>query len=117
MLKKIFSQEKGMTLLLTVFVLGGVLAISSALATTAVIQLKISGAVEDSTVAFYAADAGVECRLYYIRQGEFGVTDDCLALTTLNNGASYQIDPLFPTNPMKAIGIYRATRRGIEATY
>ncbi|HBA52353.1 TPA: hypothetical protein DCY68_00940 [Candidatus Azambacteria bacterium] len=118
---KIFNQhffsEKGITLLLTVFVLGGILAIAASLATTAVIQLKISGAVEDSTVAFYAADAGIECRLYYIRQGEFGVTDDCMTLTTLNNGASYQIDSLYSTNPMKAVGIYRATRRGIEATY
>lgn len=108
-------SEKGITLLMTIFVLGGVLAISSAIANTVIIQLKISGAAEDSTIAFFAADAGVECRLWYIRQGAAG--DDCLSITNLANAASYEIKTGFETNPLKSVGSYRATKRGIEATY
>lgn len=119
-LKSHLFSEKGITMLLTVFVLGSVLAIASALATTVVIQLRVAGATEDSTVAVFASDAGIECKLRELRYADI----TCPASGDLGGGLGYDLTtpPASEcgsgiTTCIKSVGKYRATRRGIEATY
>lgn len=66
--------KKGITLLIAVLTAGVLLSISLAIFNIAIKELVISSTGRESQVAFYAADSGVECALYWDGQGEFGET-------------------------------------------
>ncbi len=61
-------MNKGISLLLTILILGIILAITSVMALVVLQELKISSNVEESTVAFFAADTGIEYGLYLERK-------------------------------------------------
>jgi hypothetical protein len=70
--KKIYEQKvkeaqkpKGFTLLFSILVSTLVLAVGASVVSIALRQLVISGTGRDSQYAFYAANTGVECALYW----------------------------------------------------
>jgi len=66
-----FEPKRGIALLLVVVLLSALLSISLGIFNVVFGQLKISGEISDSFVAFYAADQGIEKTLYRDRiQGE-----------------------------------------------
>ncbi len=58
-------KEKGFALLIAIAVTGTLLLISTGMVNLALKQSNISGAGRDSQLAFYAADTGLECALYW----------------------------------------------------
>ncbi len=65
--------QKGFALLMAVIITSTLLLISYALSNISLKELTLSYAGKDSQVAFYAADAGVECALYWdIRNPDTG---------------------------------------------
>jgi hypothetical protein len=60
-----FGASRGFTLLLAVLISGVLLALGLALYNIAVKELILASAGRDSQFAFYAADAGRECALYW----------------------------------------------------
>jgi hypothetical protein len=64
-MKKIISKNKGFTLLVAVVVTSFLLIVSFVLANIALKQLLISSANKESQYAFYNADSGTECALYW----------------------------------------------------
>lgn len=65
-MKKLFSQhQKGFALLFTILVITLALNIAVGISTISYKQTILSTLARDSQVAFYQADAGVECGLYY----------------------------------------------------
>ena len=58
-------MKKGFTLLFTVLFISASLAISLGLSSLVIGQIQLSGSGRDSQLAFYAADSGVECALYW----------------------------------------------------
>lgn len=58
-------MKRGFTLLLAVLISGILLALGLALYNIAVKELVLASAGRDSQFAFYAADAGIECALYW----------------------------------------------------
>ena len=74
MMKK-FRTNRGFTLLLAALVASIVLALGSSIFTIARKQVTLSSLGRDSQFAFYAADTGAECALYWdIRHAAFGDT-------------------------------------------
>jgi len=60
-----FKNKKGFTLLIAVVVTGMLLIVSFAVVNVAVKQLVIANSNEESQHAFYAADSGTECAVYW----------------------------------------------------
>lgn len=67
-MKKHFKQlnkEKGITLFIAILITGTLLLISVAIVTLAVKEAFLSSTYRDSQYAFYAADTGAECAIYW----------------------------------------------------
>lgn len=58
------TNQDGITLLITLLIMGVLLAVSASILTITLKQYLLSGAVLSSEMAFQAASAGMECALY-----------------------------------------------------
>ena len=67
--EKEVSDKKGFTLLFAILVSVLVLAVGASMITIALKQVILSGAGRESQFAFYAANTGVECALYWDLKG------------------------------------------------
>lgn len=85
-MKKLFnkkeSNQKGFTLLFAILVSILILAVGASIISIALKQVILSGAGRESQYAFYAANTGLECALYWDLNG-----------TTLNDGEAKYIFP------------------------
>ena len=61
------NLQRGVTLLISVLVTGLLLAIGTAILNITLKQFQLAAVSRDSAVAFYAADAGLECGKYWDR--------------------------------------------------
>lgn len=68
-MKNKFNSKKGFTLLVAVIVTGMLLIVSFAVVNIAVRQLILANSNEESQHAFYAADSGTECAVYWDFRG------------------------------------------------
>jgi hypothetical protein len=84
------NKSKGFTLLFAVLAATLVLSVGAAIISVAVRQVLLSGAGRESQYAFYAANTGIECALYWDLQASstnpesyvFATSSD----TTINSG-------------------------------
>jgi Tfp pilus assembly protein PilX len=67
-------KNKGFTMFVTVVITGTLLLISTGVAALAVKQSFIANAGRESQMAFYAADTGLECALYWDVQNPSGLS-------------------------------------------
>lgn len=107
--------RRGTTLILSTLVLWMILATATGVATLLIGGLKVSGEVDASVVAIYAADAGIEC---YLREERIGPDLPCNG--ALPNGAAYEKiarDIVGSTVRIQATGTFRDANRGLEVTY
>lgn len=65
-------KNKGFTLFVAIVVMGTLLLIAAGIASLAVRQALISASGRESQLAFYAADTGIECALYWDVQNPAG---------------------------------------------
>jgi hypothetical protein len=63
--KKIFFNKKGFAMLFTVLVVSLMLSIGIGISNITYKQTILSSLAKDSQIAFYQADGGVECMMYY----------------------------------------------------
>lgn len=82
------KQEKGVALFLVVLIMSVILAIGLGISGILIQQIKISENIEDSVVAFYAADAGVEQQIYDLYKEAIHIDTYYLEIS---NGASYNV--------------------------
>jgi Tfp pilus assembly protein PilX len=66
------NREKGIALLITIILTGTLLLVATSIMNTAVKQAFLSDAGRQSQYAFYAADSGAECALYWDVQNPSG---------------------------------------------
>jgi hypothetical protein len=99
-MKRERTQQDGITLLITLLLMGILLAISTSLMNITLKQYQLSGIAHASEVAFQAANAGMECALYHDHIGGafdigsdtsgiqcFGVApDDFTSITGIESG-------------------------------
>jgi len=81
------SNRRGSTLLLALVILGGIVASSFAIGTATTNRLRGAHAVDQSVVASYAAESGVEELLYAVRRE--GRRESLDANGSLESGASW----------------------------
>lgn len=62
------KSERGVSLIITFFILTIILAVVLSVSTILYSQIKIIGNIGDSVASFYAADSGIEKTLYYDRK-------------------------------------------------
>ena len=75
-LKKYRTSQTGVTLLITLLVMGVMLVISASLLHITIKQFQFSGISEISEIAFNAANSGMECALFFDLGFDTGVRID-----------------------------------------
>jgi hypothetical protein len=137
------SSQKAVSLYYAVIITSLLLSIAFGLTTILVGQIKISKEMGDSTIAFFAADNGIEKILYLDttcskanctstvpfgslcqEQMNLAGTTTCIGLynystsTLLNNGSEYLAiaTTTLEETIFKSKGVYKSIQRAIEAT-
>lgn len=107
------KREKGIALLLTMIILSAGSLIAMLIATIVVIQFKLSSDVNNSMIAVYAADSGVEWQLYQIRNGV------SVPVPAMSNGASVSTTVIggYPNFTIKSLGAYKEVKRQFEVSF
>lgn len=107
------NKEAGVTLLFTVVILAFVLLIAVLVVDIVMVQLKLSGDINDSLVAIYAADSGIEWQLYQIRKGQSVTSptfvNGATVSTTVTGGA--------PNFTIKSLGSFKEVKRQFEVSF
>lgn len=81
-----FKLKKGIALLMAVLVSGLFFVIAAAIFKIALVELILSSTGRDSQFAFYAADTGAECALFWNYKYQGGVYNDASAFSIYNYG-------------------------------
>ncbi len=107
------KREKGIALLLTMIILSAGVSIAMLIAAIVVFQSKLSSDINNSTIAIYAADSGVEWQLYQIRNGAsvpIPIMSNGATITTTVTGSS-------PNFTIKSLGSFGAVKRQFEVNF
>ncbi len=80
--------ERGFTLLIAIIVTGMLLIVSFAVVNVAVKQLVLANSNEESQHAFYAADSGTECAVYWDFRGGTSAFSNPSTAASINCGGS-----------------------------
>jgi len=121
------KMKKGISLYLTLMILSLLLGISLGLSALLFGQLKIIRGIEESVIAFYAADTGIEKTLYEFQcsyshivlpNGSFfDVTVKCNPAYTLCPGCGSDGECDAPRFCFKSNGTFGETTRAIRVEY
>jgi hypothetical protein len=100
-MKKLFQKnntkkDKGFTILFAVLVSSLVLAVGSSIIALSFRQILLSGSARESQFAFYAANSGYECALYWDNNGY----EDKPVFATSSNSVGLLADP----NDIRCLG-------------
>ena len=108
------SNQKGVSLYLAIMIMSMLSAVVLGLISISISGIKIAQGLENSVMAFYAANTGIERALYNIRKsGDLEGFSDTLEQTSYD--VTITVDGEKTT--IKSIGTYRDTQRAIEANY
>ena len=110
-------SQKGISLMFAIFILTFTLGIALGTATILVRQIKIMREIGYSTIAFFAADSGIEKVLYEDRVSP--VADGYNTTVTFDNGAEYTVNVTKSggDTTITSKGTYKSTKRAIEIQY
>ncbi len=126
-----FAPQEGVTLLLVIVIVSALLSISVGIFNVVYGQIKISGEINDSFLAIYAADQGME-RIFYRdrvnRETLCAISGpNCFTESaSVPSGACYtvQFSKVGPDTTVVSTGQFRCginpnrvVKRGLEATY
>jgi hypothetical protein len=115
-MKKIKNNNKGSSLLLTLLIISAVLSIAFGISGLSLGEIRISRDAPKSLVAYYAADAGIECQMHADRL----IVPNCVsACLDVASEICYEVtvSGVSPARTIKASGTYQDIRRAIELTY
>jgi len=97
----ITNNQRGFALFMSVVIAGTLLVIATGIVSLAVRQALLSTSARESQYAFYAADTGVECALYWdFKTGAFSPESPpsdikCVETTTTVGGGAYGVPTTF----------------------
>jgi len=87
------SKQNGFTLLIAILMSGLFLIIGATIFKIALVELTLSSIGKDSQIAFYAADAGAECALYWEKHYYPGGDDTSGSAFNVGDYVTPQIPP------------------------
>src|SRR5690606_15727798 len=90
-MKNILKNEKGFVALFTVLLTSVILAMAIGIASISLKEIVLSSAASEGSLAFFAADSGIECALYWEMN-----TQDELSPNLNCNGRSPEPTPSQP---------------------
>jgi len=108
------SNQKGVSLFLAIMIMSVLSAVALALIGISISGIKIAKGLEDSVMAFYAANTGIERALYNIRKD--GILDN-FSGTLEETSYEVTIDSDGTSATITSVGSYRETKRAIEVNY
>ena len=114
--KNLISQQGAISILLAILLLAELSVISLGIATLAIKQIRMSGQVGQSVVAYYAAEAGAERCLYDIRES------GAVNCPYVDVSLSFDSDAKYSTSyngsdTITSIGQFKDTNRKVELTW
>ncbi|MBI5306632.1 hypothetical protein HZB04_03565 [Candidatus Wolfebacteria bacterium] len=115
-----FKNNRGQIMLLAVSMIGFAILTSTSIVGYIFLQkIRMATIVVDATKAIYAADAGVECEIYNIKNG-----GDKKICNSSNNGGSLSFDDqkvkvttTKNSNPIRSIGVSNNTNRAFSVSW
>jgi len=112
----ILKNKNGTAILLTLFLLSGMLVVVLSAASIIVSGIKMSRTQTQSTKAFFAAEAGAERALWEIRKNAAGSANFS---ATLDNGSNYLVESGVNGAEMTvtSAGLYMGARRTVEVSF
>jgi Tfp pilus assembly protein PilX len=122
-MNKYKKNQTGIILLLTLFILSGILVITLGAADLVFAGIKMNRLAGYSNLAFFASEAGMERALWEVRKNNYVLpnvdTTNVFSLGDLGNGSSYSVNYATSTPYVifKSIGSYRGVKRSVESTY
>lgn len=107
--KSLFKQNKG-TVIIYVLIISSI-AMGIVFLLTSIFASKVKTALEfpKSITALYAADTGIEWRIYEEMKGGSNQP-------SFSNGASFSVETPFGSFPIKVIGNYKGANRSLEVS-
>lgn len=124
-MKEKVLKNKGASILLTLLILTAILAIAFGITGLMWGELKLSQDVPKSLKAYYAAETGIERKLYEIRSdppnnNDIGSPPSCTSGAVCLEGSDncYSVDVnVGATITIKSYGCYKGIKRAIEVSY
>ena len=120
------KNQTGVILLLTLFILSGILVITLAAADLVLAGIRMNRLTGYSGLAFFAAEAGLERSLWQARQPGYNYPEEnqddflnCNPTCPLTNGSNYKVAyaTSTPNVSFTSIGSYRRAKRSVQSTY
>ena len=119
-MKKNISQQGAISILLAVLLLAELSVIGLGIAALTIKQIRMSGQVGQSVVAYYAAEAGAEKCLYQVRKSTEEGCDDTGQISETVGSGDYQASYIADYNgsdTITSIGQFESTNRKVELTW
>ncbi len=122
-MNKYIKNNRGVILLLTLFILSGILIITLAAAELVLAGIKMNRLTGYSSLAYFASEAGLEKALFEVRKNSYLLpaadTTGVFNLPNLGNNSAYSVNyaTSSPKVTFQSIGSYGGARRSVEATY
>jgi len=116
------KSNKGTALLLTLLILTSILVVALGVANLIVPGIRMSRTQEQSTKAFFAAEAGAERALWEVRKNSYSLpvsdTEDVFS-GSLDNNSAYQVDYTIVASlvTFTSTGSYRQTMRSVAVDF
>jgi hypothetical protein len=115
--KKFNFQRGASTILLGILILSVLLVIGLGISLLMSKQIKVSGQVGQSVVAFYAAEAGAERCLYLVRKVDGGVDYSLSGTLDFNSNAQYTTQYLAGSDTITSSGQFGSASRKLEVKW
>jgi hypothetical protein len=107
------KNNSGVAILIIVLVIGVLISIVTVLTGIFSVKIRLSSETKYSVGAVYAAESGIECCIYRLRDPAF----DCSLITPNSIGASFDTGATCDTNDIKSIGNYNGVSRTLEVGF
>jgi len=119
MKKNIIQQQGAISILFAILLLAELSVIGLGIATLTIKQLRMSGQVGQSVVAYYAAEAGAEKCLYQVRKSTGEGCDNTGQISETVGSGSYQASytATYSSDTVTSIGQFVSTNRKVELTW
>jgi hypothetical protein len=112
------KKLSGSALILTMFIMAGMLVVAMSGAYLVLLGIRAGGIQAQSTIAYYAAEAGAERLLFELRQNGYtigSVSAQKIFISELPSGAFYEVHfASFPPLVFQSIGDFRNNKRSVE---
>lgn len=118
---KITKNLPGSAILLSVFLLTSIILVAYSGAIGVLANVKMSGAVKRSALAYFAAESGAERLLYEVRKNGYDLGAYSyvgLFPGTLENSGTYSVDyKTFAPIVFTSVGSYEKMKRSVEISF